>query len=194
MRQVSSHFYLLIGPYDSGDPDVLEYHLLLMLCAGVDGVLIDWYGSHGKVNDYSENLENSEALTRKMDSMGMKFGIVYEDYVCEHVAHQKQLSQIQVAQEDMAYMESKYFSSPLYLRVKEKPLLLTFGPRLFRQEHQWHSILSVLRENVSFLPLWQRHREVVGYRNSDGEFSWVDFDPIARNWKNSISINPRIPC
>lgn len=76
----------------------------------------------------------------------------------------------------MAYMESNYFSSLLYIRVKEKPLLLTFGPRLFRQEQQWRSILSVLQENVSFLPLWQRHREWVGYGNSDGEFSWVDFD------------------
>lgn len=85
-REVASHFYPLIGPYDSGDPDVFEYHLLLMLYAGVDGVLIDWYGSHGKVNDYSENLENSEALISKMSSMGMKFGIVYEEYVCEHVA------------------------------------------------------------------------------------------------------------
>ena len=27
-REVASHFYPLIGPYDSGDPDVLEYHLL----------------------------------------------------------------------------------------------------------------------------------------------------------------------
>jgi hypothetical protein len=27
-REVASHFYPLIGPYDSGDPHVLEYHLL----------------------------------------------------------------------------------------------------------------------------------------------------------------------
>src|SRR5262245_642410 len=29
-RQIASHYYPLIGPYDSKDPDVIEYHLLLM--------------------------------------------------------------------------------------------------------------------------------------------------------------------
>eukprot|EP00438_Fugacium_kawagutii_P014760 Skav202484 [mRNA] locus=scaffold149:854483:855580:+ [translate_table: standard] len=118
-----------IGPYDSGDPDVLEYHLLLMRYAGVDGVLIDWYGSH-KVRDYGPNLDNSEALINKMEPIGacalncarnvllwccdtgtwndkgMQFGIVYEEYVCENVASDKHFSQIQAAQEDVAYMES----------------------------------------------------------------------------------------
>ena len=29
-REVASHYRPLIGPYDSGDPNVIEYHLLLM--------------------------------------------------------------------------------------------------------------------------------------------------------------------
>lgn len=174
-RQVASHFYPLIGAYDSGDPDVLEYHLLLMLYAGIDGVLIDWYGSH-KVHDYGPNLENSEALISKMGAMGMKFGIVYEEYVCETVAKEKKMSQLEAAQQDMSYMESKYFSSPLYIKVKEeKPLLLTFGPRYFQHEKQWTDIFSVLKKKISFAPLWGS-RKTVGYKNADGEFSWVDFD------------------
>ena len=38
-RQIASHYYPKIGPYASSDPDVIEYHLLLMKYAGVDGVL-----------------------------------------------------------------------------------------------------------------------------------------------------------
>src|SRR5688572_25779849 len=45
-RQIASHYYPLIGPYDSKDPDVIQYHLLLMKYAGIDAILIDWYGSH----------------------------------------------------------------------------------------------------------------------------------------------------
>lgn len=76
----------------------------------------------------------------------------------------------------MSYMESKYFSSPLYIKVKEeKPLLLTFGPRLFQHEKQWTNIFSVLKKKISFAPLWGS-RKAVGYKNADGEFSWVDFD------------------
>src|SRR5688500_4362997 len=42
-KQIASHYYPLIGPYDSRDKDVIEYHLLLMKYSGIDGVLIDWY-------------------------------------------------------------------------------------------------------------------------------------------------------
>jgi hypothetical protein len=63
----------------------------------------------------------------------------------------------------------KYFSSPLYIKVKEeKPLLLTFGPRLFQHEKQWTNIFSVLKKKISFAPLWGS-RQAVGYKNADGE-------------------------
>ena len=44
MRSIASHYYPMIGPYDSGDPAILEYHLLLMKLSGIDGVVADWYG------------------------------------------------------------------------------------------------------------------------------------------------------
>ncbi|MEZ5433855.1 MAG: hypothetical protein R3F31_22355 [Verrucomicrobiales bacterium] len=40
-REIASHDYPLIGPYDSGDSDVLECQVLLMKIAGIDGVIID---------------------------------------------------------------------------------------------------------------------------------------------------------
>src|SRR5580765_7693728 len=43
-REIASWYYPLIGPYDSSDPAVLEYHVLLMKLAGVDGAIVDWYG------------------------------------------------------------------------------------------------------------------------------------------------------
>ena len=42
-RQIASHFYPLIGPYDSSDPVVLDYHALLMKYAGIEGVLVTGY-------------------------------------------------------------------------------------------------------------------------------------------------------
>jgi len=35
-HQIASWYYPLIGPYDSLDPAVLEYHVLLMKLAGID--------------------------------------------------------------------------------------------------------------------------------------------------------------
>ena len=43
-KDIASWYYPLIGPYDSLDPAVLEYHVLLMKLAGIDGVIVDWYG------------------------------------------------------------------------------------------------------------------------------------------------------
>ena len=54
---LASHYHPIIGPYDSGDPDVLEYHALLMKLAGIDGVVIDWYGTVDFL-DYALNHRN----------------------------------------------------------------------------------------------------------------------------------------
>src|ERR1700689_1899802 len=51
-QEIASWYYPLIGPYDSADPAVLEYHVLLMKLAGVDGVIVDWYGMDN-FNDYA---------------------------------------------------------------------------------------------------------------------------------------------
>src|SRR5688572_13109060 len=40
-RQIASHYYPMIGPYASRDPHVIEYHMLLMKYAGVDGLLVN---------------------------------------------------------------------------------------------------------------------------------------------------------
>src|ERR1700751_3986180 len=50
-RNICAHYHPLIGPYDGSDPDVLEYHLLLMKLSGIDGVMIDWYGQSGTNGD-----------------------------------------------------------------------------------------------------------------------------------------------
>ena len=74
-REIASHYYPLIGPYHSGNKEVIEYHLLLMKYAGIDGVLIDWYGTFD-VNDYKINQENTLALVDLIDEVGLEFAIV----------------------------------------------------------------------------------------------------------------------
>ena len=41
-REIASYYYPLIGPYDSGDKEVIENHVLMMKYAGIDGVLIEF--------------------------------------------------------------------------------------------------------------------------------------------------------
>jgi glycoprotein endo-alpha-1,2-mannosidase len=172
-RQIASHYYPLIGPYDSKDPDVIEYHLLLMKYIGVDGVLMDWYSSYN-VNDYRPILQACDAIAAKTEEVGINYAMVYEDYTAEAVDNQTSTTAIEAAKADVNYIAQHYFNSPQYISISGTPLLLTFGPRYFKQGSQWSEIFSVLPIKPKFLPLWN-HGALVG-DTDNGEFSWVDFN------------------
>jgi hypothetical protein len=57
----------------------VEYQLLLMKLAGVDGVLIDWPGTTNAF-DYVRNRQKSEAFIQKVAKVGLEFAVVYEDH------------------------------------------------------------------------------------------------------------------
>lgn len=173
-REIAAHYYPLIGPYDSKDPIVLEYHLLLMKYAGIDGLLIDWYGTHN-INDYRPIFNSTEILIEKAEEIGLQFAIVYEEYTAEIVASKTSLTAIEAAQADVKFLAEDYFTKRSYIKIDEEPLLMTFGPRYFNSSSQWTQIFQPLTTEIKFLPLWN-HAGRVG-SNGDGEFSWVDFEP-----------------
>jgi len=145
-REIASWYYPLIGPYDSADPVVLEYHVLLMKLAGIDGVVVDWYGMDN-YNDYAINNERTAALFNYTRMAGLKFSLCYEDatiqaeikggFICSTcgVTH---------AQQTMLYVQSNYFADPSYLRWNTQPVFLNFGPQYFTTNSQWVSIFSPL--------------------------------------------------
>jgi glycoprotein endo-alpha-1,2-mannosidase len=188
-RQIASHYYPLIGPYDSKDPDVVEYQLLLMKYAGVDAVLIDWYGSH-TLNDYRLNLNGTNAIIGKTDEVGLEFSVVYEEYTAGVVEDNTSKTAIAAAQEDMLYLESYYFSNEQYLELDNAPVLLTFGPRFFKQPSQWSEIFSRLSRKPKFLPLWN-HGGFTG-DTDNGEFSWVDFNPSLSELNSFYNKGPHV--
>src|SRR5262249_39709510 len=77
-RSIASHYYPLIGPYASGSPAVLEYHLLLMKLAGIDGVIADWYGLSSFL-DYPSVHRHTTALFQQAEKLGMRITVCYED-------------------------------------------------------------------------------------------------------------------
>jgi len=171
-REIASWFYPLIGPYASGDRDVLEYHLLLMKYAGIDGVLIDWYGSSDR-NDYQSIRSNSEALINALDEAGLDFAIVYEDRtITSAVSADPEFDRIAGAQDDMLYLEQHYFSNSSYITVNEKPLLLVFGPEEFHEPDEWAEIFSVLLPEPCFVVLNGKSGQTSPH--SSGEYIWVD--------------------
>lgn len=171
-REIASHYYPLTGPYASSDPNIIEYQLLLMKYSGIDGILIDWYGS-SDWNDYGTNRRNTEAIIDAIDDVGLKFAIVYEDQTIPQVIkNDNSLDAIGAAQTDMNYLEQHYFSNPSYITIDNKPLLLVFGPQAFKTPEEWGDIFSVLSTEPCFLPLNGSYNLAKPY--SSGEFIWVD--------------------
>lgn len=150
-RQIASWYYPLIGPYDSIDPAVLEYHVLLMKLAGIDGVIVDWYGQDNYY-DYSINNQRTLALLNYTRRADLKFSLCYEDATIRAETNGGTMNGVTVtaanaiahAQQTLRYAETNFFTDPSFLRLNNAPVLLNFGPQYFANSSDWVSIFSVL--------------------------------------------------
>jgi len=145
-REVASWYYPLIGPYDSADPVVLEYHVLLMKLAGIDGIIVDWYGST-EFYDYAAVNRNSTRLFEIARRAGLQLAICYEDQTIQHLIDGGQITAagaLRHAQEEMLFLETNFFCNPSYFRIGGRPLLENFGPQYFLASTSWDEIFSVL--------------------------------------------------
>lgn len=184
-RQIASFYYPLIGPYASGDKDVIEYQLLLMKYAGVDGVLIDWPGTTNAL-DYQKNVKNAEAIINLTSAVGLSFGIVYEDHNLDLAGV---ADKVGAAKADMVYLRDHYFSKSNYIKVNGAPLLLDFGPQTLKGESQWSAVFSPLSQKPTFLPLWYQQGDAGS--NASGEFAWIysDFTTGLKNFYDNHPLN-----
>ena len=170
-REIASYYYPLIGPYHSGDQNVIENHLLLMKYAGIDGLLIDWYGTYD-VNDYRMVKENTEQLIAMLDKVGLEYAIVYEDRFLTNVVNAgKAISVTSAAKTDLGYVQSHYFNDKNYIKIDGKPLLLNFGPIVLQTPAEWTNVFSTLTVKPTFLTLWDQ--SVEAGNNASGEYAWV---------------------
>jgi Glycosyl hydrolase family 99 len=175
-RQIASWFYPMIGPYASSDRDVLDYHLLLMKYAGIDGVIVDWYGTHN-VLDYPLVKRNTDSLFNRIPNAGLQFGICYEDQTLGHVKSVVNIDTVEAAKEDFAYLQSAYFGSNSYIKINGQPLLLDFGPQGMKQTADWSQAFSGLTTKPKLLSL-EYQGNVTG-SSGNGEFAWVNATNLA---------------
>lgn len=171
-REIASHYYPLVGPYDNGEPNYLEYAVVCMKLAGIDGILIDYPGIT-EVNDWKLMHHHTLAIIPFLRKAGLKFGIVYEDSSLKNAFEQSIISdKVKEGKRVMKYMNDNFFSNTDYIRLNNKPLLLNFGPQALLSDNEWNSVFSDIQA-INFLPL-AYHGQYFNLSTSvNGSFAWV---------------------
>jgi endoglucanase Acf2 len=176
LPDIWSHFHPLIGLYDSSDPDVLECHLLQMKLAGINGVIVDWYGTYPAA-DYPAIHEATKAMFEACGKFGMKFAACYEDRSLELLVSWGKISSGEVpAQlaENLNWAAAEWFGAPQYFQFEGRPLLLNFGPIYVKDKDAWSPAVDGYDPRPAFFALHHLWQDA----GADGGFSWVHTEPF----------------
>jgi len=150
-RQIASKYHPIIGPYDSGDPHVLEYHLILMKLSGIDGVIVDWYGLTD-YRDYAILNRNTTRVLEQCERLKMKFVICYEDQTIPALVEANRIAasdRVTHAVSEIAWLGKYWFKSGSYVQLDHRPLLLSFGHSGLTSA-EWKECISRLDSPVAY--------------------------------------------
>jgi hypothetical protein len=190
-RQIASHYYPLIGPYDSGDPHVIEYHLLLMKLAGIDGVIVDWYGL-SDFRDYPIVHRNTQRLIEQAARLGMSFAVCYEDQTIPALVEAGRITEanrVRHAADEIDWLASHWFSLKGYVKLDERPILLSFGQGGLRDE-EWTQCLVLVRSPPAYFSEHHRRSGAVGAFDwpvpQEGIAAIERFEKESRTWARAV--------
>ena len=162
-RAIAAHYYPRIGPYDSGDPAVIECQLLTMKLAGIDGIIVPWTGLTD-LYDYPVNHRNTQALHSAATKLGMSFAICYEDQTIPKLVAAGRLKaedRVRHARREIEWMQQHWFRSESYLKLRGSPVLLSFGQSGL-SDAEWAEVLGALKEAPVYVSLHHRRTAAAG--------------------------------
>lgn len=192
-RQIASHFYPVIGPYDSADPATLECQLLQMKLAGIDGVIVDWYGLTD-LHDYAILHQCTEKLITQAQKLGMRFAICYEDSTIPALTRAGRLSEsgrVKHAISEISWLAENWFNRNGYVHLDGKPVLLSFGQDGL-SDSEWTLCLRGVDRSLSYFSEHQKRSAAIGAFDwpipSEGLAGVTRFEANARAWPESIAV------
>lgn len=179
-RDIASVFTPRIGPYDSSDPAVMEYHILSAKLAGIDGFVVDWYGRPFADDALMMPLLD---LAQRLD---FRVGVCFEDKAMFGYAYHAQTREEaeRNAIENLAYVLDRYGAHPAGLRLDGRPVVVNFSwtepdARVSSQGFsavEWRRILAAVRERhgLLFLHDFHGHLRESYWDVADNVYPWLD--------------------
>ena len=160
---IASWYTPTIGPYDSSDPAVIEYQLLTMKLAGIDGVIVDWYG-RAEFRDHAALHRATTRIVEAAARLGMSCAICYEDQTVPALVEAGRIGaadRISHAAGELRWLADHWFGLSSYARLDGQPLLLSFGHAGLDDE-EWTKVLDELATPVAYLSEHRRRPAAVG--------------------------------
>jgi len=191
-RKIAAHYSPEIGPYDSADDAVLEYQLLLMKLAGIDGVIVDWYGRTDHF-DYALLHANTVKLFEYTQRFGLKFAVCYEDQTIPKLVTGGKVDSSEAVDHavgEIKWLKENWFSQDNYLQLDGLPVLLSFGNEGLT-DPQWDQVIQSLGFKVQYFS--EHHRRDCAV----GAFDWPvpnqsktteTFLRDSKQWKHLIPV------
>jgi glycoprotein endo-alpha-1,2-mannosidase len=194
-RDIASVFYPLIGPYDSSDPDVIDYHIRSAKAAKIDGFFIDWYG----VNSYEDS--TLPLLLETGARHGFGFCVCFEDKAMFGYAYNVRSREEAVlnAISNLTYVLDTHATHPAYLRIDGKPVIINFSwsePTIATYSQgfspdEYRRILAAVKQRHDFTFIHDFHCHIRAQYGdvADNLYPWLDvngdcldrfYDEIAR--------------
>ena len=178
-RDIASVFYPLIGPYSSGDREVVRYHLRTAKAVGVSVMLVLWYGPGSADADTHLPMLLDEAL-----AADMRIAICYEEKI-NWPPYRQPTSREQVVKsvtDDLTFLVTKYGKHDAYLKRDGKPFVAQFnfwgddelGPRNLLAD-EWAQVFAALPEQVYYCR--QNLDRLEMHPTIRSAFMWIKADP-----------------
>ncbi len=160
-RDIASVYHPLIEPYDSGDPDLCEYHILLAKLAGIDAFVCDWYGPDSSP-EHPYDHAGFMMLLKTAERLDFKVGICWEDRsMFLHPPVARRADAVERGRAVIRRAETEIFSSPAYLRINDRPVLMNFAwdepDTIAFYPEEWDRILSAAQVRPVFIHDYHTH-------------------------------------
>jgi hypothetical protein len=164
-----------------------------MRLAGIDGVIIDWYGLQD-FRDYATLHRNTARLVEQLVALGMRFTICYEDQTIPALVAAGRLpadQRVAQAARDLDWLAEHWFALPAYVQLDERPVLLSFGQTGLTDE-EWGQCLQQIRRPLAYFSLHRRRPAAVGAFDwplpAEGRPAVERFRQSATAWPHAIPV------
>jgi len=149
--------------YSSHDPAQIHRQITDMISRGIDGVIIDWYGS-ADYTDLTAKLVMAEAEQHP----GFTFAIMVDKGALQLSACQGCTPQQTLIQQ-VQYVEQTYIPSSAYMRISGRPMITNFDIDL-HYTIDWNAVQAATSTNPDLV---FQHASGFTHAVSEGSYAWV---------------------